>query len=179
MTNLKILITGPPRIGKTTIIKKITQFLKERKYPLRGFYTEEIKEKGKRLGFKLVTLDGKEIIFSHVDIESPYKVGKYKVDVLSLENHLSILIPLCSEEIIIIDEIGKMECFSQKFRKVIWDLFFKPNPILGSISLKGNKFIEKIKHLPQVRLMEVNQENRNILVETIITEIALKSIKGN
>jgi len=178
MANLKIFVTGPPRIGKTTIIKKIVQFLKEKNYPLRGFYTEEIREKGNRTGFKLVTLDGRESIFSHVDIKSPYKVGKYKVDILSLEKHLPILIP-SSEEIIIIDEIGKMECFSQKFKDFLWDLLSKSNPLLGSISLKGNKFIEKIKHLPQVRLMEVSKENRNILVEIIINEITLKSIKGN
>ena len=116
MANLKILITGPPGIGKTTIIKKIVRFLKEK------------------------------IIPPPILIRS-------------------------SKEIIIIDEIGKMECFSQKFKDFLWDLFSKPNPLLASISLKGNNFIEKIKHLPQVRLMKVSKENRGALVETIINEI--------
>ncbi|AMM40984.1 Nucleoside-triphosphatase THEP1 [Candidatus Desulfofervidus auxilii] len=61
-------------------------------------------------------------------------------------------------KIIIIDEIGKMECFSQKFKDFLWNLLSKPNPLLGSISLKGNKFIKKIKHLPEVRLVEVSKE---------------------
>lgn len=97
---------------------------------------------------------------------------------LSLEKHFPILIP-SSEEIIIIDKIGKMECFSQKFKDFLWNLLSKPTPLLGRISLKGNKFIEKIKHLPQVRLMKVSKENRGALVETIINEITLKSIKGH
>lgn len=74
------------------------------------------------------------------------EIGRYKVDVLSLEKHFPILIP-SSEEIIIIDKIGKMECFSQKIKDFLWDLLSKPHPLLGRISLKGNKFIEKIKHL--------------------------------
>jgi len=167
----KILITGPPRVGKTTIIKKVSQSLKEKGYSLRGFYTEEIREKGKRVGFKLVTLDGKEILFSHVGIDSPYKIGKYRVDVEALENHLPTLIPSSSQEILIIDEIGKMECLSQKFKEVLWDLLFKPNPLLGTIGLKGNKFMEKIKHLPQIKLIEVDQDNRNKLVEIIERDV--------
>ncbi|CAD7776259.1 MAG: hypothetical protein KCCBMMGE_00433 [Candidatus Methanoperedenaceae archaeon GB37] len=51
-----------------------------------------------------------------------------------------------------------MECFSQKFKDFLWNLLSKPNPLLGRISLKGNKFIEKIKHLPEVRLVEVSKE---------------------
>ena len=53
------------------------------------------------------------------------------------------------------------------------------NLLLASISLKGNNFIEKIKHLPQVRFMKVSKENRGALVKTIINEITLKSIKGH
>ena len=86
------------------------------------------------------------------------EIGRYKVDVLSLEKHFPILIP-SSEEIIIIDKIGKMECFSQKFKDFLWDLLSKPHPLLGRISSKGNKFIEKIKHLPQVRLKEGMSKN--------------------
>ena len=73
-----ILLTGRPRVGKTTIIKDVV-----RKLPGRagGFYTEEMRERGRRQGFKIVTLDGREGILAHVGIKSRMRVSKYGVTV--------------------------------------------------------------------------------------------------
>lgn len=47
-------------IGKTTIVKKISDILRERNVPIVGFYTTETKDnKNNRIGFNVVTLDGK------------------------------------------------------------------------------------------------------------------------
>ncbi|HDD44861.1 MAG TPA: AAA family ATPase [Candidatus Desulfofervidus auxilii] len=159
---MKILLTGPPRIGKTTIIKKVINLFKKDGYKLCGFYTEEIKEKGKRVGFKLVTLDGREIIFSHINFKTPFKVSKYKVDIKTLEKALMSLKPAL-EEIVIIDEIGKMECLSERFKKFIWDLLHEKYLFLGTIAIKGDSFIEDIKKLKQIKLIEVNINNRDNL----------------
>ena len=78
LTKKNILITGLPGVGKTTIIKKLSEEL--RKFHPVGFYTEEIREKGIRKGFKLIGLDGGEGILSHVDVKSTYTVGKYNVE---------------------------------------------------------------------------------------------------
>jgi nucleoside-triphosphatase THEP1 len=43
-----LLITGGPGIGKTTVTQRIADELRNK--GLRGFYTEEIREKGERHG---------------------------------------------------------------------------------------------------------------------------------
>ena len=109
-----ILITGSPGIGKTTLVKRLFEKLAVLN-PV-GFYTEEIREGGIRRGFRLVSHDGREGILSHVDIRSPFKVGKYRVDVSGFDRFLDTLsISKSDSGLVILDEIGKMECFSRKF----------------------------------------------------------------
>jgi nucleoside-triphosphatase len=75
VTKRNLLITGLPGVGKTTLIKKLYEALKDF-HPV-GFYTEEMRGGGERKGFELVNLEGKREVLSHVDIESPYRVGRY------------------------------------------------------------------------------------------------------
>jgi nucleoside-triphosphatase len=78
---IKILFTGLPGCGKTTLIKKI---ISEYKGNATGFFTNEMREKGKRCGFSIQTLDGKQGIMTHVNISSQYRIGKYGVNAVSL-----------------------------------------------------------------------------------------------
>jgi nucleoside-triphosphatase len=73
----KILLTGRPGCGKTTLIKRVFNDLPRR---AGGFYTEEIRDGGTRAGIKIVTLDGKEAVFAHVDFKTPDRLGKYGLD---------------------------------------------------------------------------------------------------
>jgi len=113
-----LLVTGLPGVGKTTLIKKLLESLKSL-HPV-GFYTEEIKEGGERKGFELVSLEGKRGVLSHKGIRSPHRVGQYKVDIKGFEDFLdsiSFFNPLA--RLVMIDEIGKMECFSDRFIKLL------------------------------------------------------------
>ena len=168
---MKLILTGPPQIGKTTIIKQFCKQARAKGILIKGFYTEEIRKEGKRIGFKLVTLDGQEVVFSHVRFHSPFKVGKYKVAIKALETVLPSLLPSHAEELIVIDEIGKMECFSEQFKNTVCEILHAPNPFLGTIALKGKGFIEKIKQLRQVEIIEVNLENRDSLPEFLFKKL--------
>lgn len=164
------LITGLPGIGKTTLIKKLSEELRDF-HPI-GFYTEEIREQGIRKGFELISLDGRKGLLSHVDIKSPYKVGKYNIDIKGFEDFLDC-IPFFElfTSFIIIDEIGKMECLSKKFRKLLVDVLDSEKLVAATIALKGGGIIEKIKKRNDVRLFGMKLGNRESLLAEILNEV--------
>lgn len=63
-----ILLTGPPGIGKTTALRRAADALTG--WSIRGFTTDEIRSAGQRVGFRLETYDGREIILAGVDLTS-------------------------------------------------------------------------------------------------------------
>ena len=137
-----------------------------------GFFTREIREGGGRVGFAITTLDGKEGVLAHEASQSKIRVGKYGVDLESLDRiAVPSMIPAGPDEIVIIDEIGKMECLSRLFRETLVKTLDSPNPVIGSIALKGSPFIEAIKKRPDVRLVMVDENNRDSLVESLAGEI--------
>ncbi|MEN6319936.1 MAG: NTPase [Syntrophaceae bacterium] len=162
-----ILITGPPGIGKTTLIKILSQILPHSH--IAGFYTEEIREKGVRKGFALISFSGRKSILSHVDIRSRYRVGKYGVDVSNFEEFLDGIDFLKPEtDLIIIDEIGKMECYSTKFKRLTEQLLDSGKPVIATISMKGGGIIEEIKNRSYVKLFVMTQNNRDELLSEIL-----------
>jgi nucleoside-triphosphatase len=167
-----ILITGLPGVGKTTLIKALSEELKHL-CPV-GFYTEEIREEGVRKGFELISLDGRRGLLSRTDIQSPHRVGKYKVDVKGFEVLLGS-IPLLnpSTRLIVIDEIGKMECYSQEFKKILKKILNSEKWVIATIALKGNKLITEIKRRPDVKLFEITKSNRDSLLSDILKEMRM------
>jgi len=152
------LLTGRPGTGKTSLIK---QAVSEFKGEAGGFYTEEIRSQGTRLGFKLVTLDGQEAILAHVDIHSRYRVSKYGVDIDSLDRvGVSALNQTAEQcDLVVIDEIGKMELFSASFREAVLQIIGSGKRVLGTIMLNPNPWADAIKRQPQVNLVEVTRTN--------------------
>jgi nucleoside-triphosphatase len=152
------LLTGRPGTGKTSLIK---QAVAELKGKAGGFYTEEIRSRGTRLGFKLITLDGEEAILAHVDLSSRYRVSKYRVDIESLEQVgvTALRRAATQANLVIIDEIGKMELFSPNFRETVLEIIKSGKKVLGTIMLSPNPWADAIKHQPQVKLVEVTRAN--------------------
>jgi nucleoside-triphosphatase len=152
-----ILITGPPRCGKSTFIEKLVHPIKG---PITGFFTREIREEGRRKGFSINALDGKEGVLAHEKLTSGHKVGKYGVNLEDIDEiAVPSMIPTQADEVIIIDEVGKIECFSQLFKKALIESLDLPNPVIGSIALKSDKFIQSIK--ADVLLIHLTEKNRD------------------
>ncbi len=74
-----LLLTGVPGVGKTTLIRNVARDLPVGS--LRGFYTQEMREHGRRTGFRLITFHGEEGVMAHIDFPHSAQVGKYPVDV--------------------------------------------------------------------------------------------------
>jgi len=172
MSIKNILITGTPGVGKTTLVKKIVEKLR----PLRpvGFYTGEIREGGARKGFTLTAPDGRASILSHVDIKSPHRVGRYGVDVAGFERFLDTLDFSDPVNLVaVIDEIGKMECFSEKFKRLVRDILDSDKYVIATIALKGGGFIGEIKARKDIVVYEITFRNRDSLLSEIIKSIGL------
>jgi nucleoside-triphosphatase len=169
--SVNILITGPPGIGKTTLIKKVAKELAEL-HPV-GFYTEEIREYGIRTGFELISLSGRRGLLSHVDIRSSYRVSKYGVDVKRFKDFLDFIPFFAPEtEIVIIDEIGKMECFSKKFEQLVKNLLDSEKVFISTIALKGGGFIAEVKKRNDISFFELSRDNRDSLLSEILKELS-------
>jgi nucleoside-triphosphatase len=162
----KVLLTGRPGCGKTTLIKRVVDKLAR---PAGGFYTEEIRERGARVGFKIITLDGKEAVFAHVDFKIPERLGKYGLDLSALETGavaaLRAAVP--ARQLVVIDEIGPMEIRSATFCDAVRSAFDSSLPILGTISARSLPFTDAIKKRPDVTMIEVRPNNREQLVSEL------------
>ncbi len=166
-----ILITGLPGVGKTTLIHTLVERLPELRPA--GFYTEEIRDThGIREGFRLVTLCGRQLILSHIRHAGPYRVGRYGVDIEGFECLLEELDLRDSlAPLIIIDEIGKMECFSRRFIDNVTLLLDGPKTLVATIARKGEGFIKQVKQRPDCRLVTITRENRDRLPDELVREL--------
>ena len=164
-----ILVTGPPGCGKSTLIEKVVKRIEG---PATGFFTREIQERGRRIGFSITTLDGRKGVLAHQNIMSQFRVGKHGINIEDIDSlAVSAMIPAQREQVIIIDEIGKMECFSALFKKTLIQVFDSVNFVIGSIALKGDHFIQQIKERSDVLLINVSVQNHNILIDQILDSI--------
>ena len=169
MTKRNILITGPPGCGKSTLIEEVINRIEE---PVTGFFTREIKVGGRRVGFSINTVDGRKGILAHQNIRSQFRVGKYGVNIEDIDSlAVSAMIPAQRKQVIVIDEIGKMECFSDLFKETLIQVLDSPNCVIGSIALKGGSFIQGIKNRDDVTVSSVTPETRDSLVEEILGSI--------
>jgi nucleoside-triphosphatase len=166
-----ILLMGRPRVGKTTIIKEVVKSLPGR---VGGFYTEEIKERGRRQGFRIVTLDGQEGILAHVDVRSRYRVSKYGVDLVSLERVgvTAIQHAIVASDCVVIDEIGKMELFSTAFKEAVLAAVESDKLVLGTIMLRSHPWADAIKAHPRVTLIQITEANRGTAVQLILDSLS-------
>ena len=169
----KVLLTGRPGCGKTTLIRRVVNNLPQ---PAGGFYTEEMRERGSRVGFKIVTLDDNEAVFAHVDFPAaagPPRVGKYGLDLSALE---TVGVEAVSEAVrrrrlVVIDEIGPMEMRSAIFRAAVNEALDSEVPLLATIFARSLPFTDAIKSRPDVTLIEVSPDNRERLVSELSDRI--------
>jgi nucleoside-triphosphatase len=161
------LLTGMPGTGKTTVIR---QALTQSKCNAGGFYTQEIRSVGIREGFRIVTLEGKEAILAHISIDSPFRVGKYGVDISALDTTgiEAIRDAIAHSDIIVIDEIGKMELFSPRFVTAVRDALSSPKKVLGSITLKPHPMADTIRQSRNIRVTELTRNNQSYILAEII-----------
>ena len=163
---VRILLTVPPQCGKTTVVRKVVELFPGR---AAGFYTREVRQEGRRVGFEIVTLDGRAAWLSHVDFPGPQRVGKYGVNLDNLHRlALPALEPAPGIDLVVVDEIGKMECLSPAFVKAVERLWDAPVTLLITVAEKGGGYIAGVKEKPGKLLLQVTPPNRDNLPSRIL-----------
>nr|XP_040034175.1 cancer-related nucleoside-triphosphatase [Gasterosteus aculeatus aculeatus] len=184
-----VFLTGPPGVGKTTLVQKACEALVSSGTAVGGFYTEEVRDGGRRVGFDVVTVTGERAQLSRVrdPAASPrggreHTVGQYVVDLPSFEN---VALPLFRNvgsadgggggKVFVIDEIGKMELFSQSFVGAVRRTLDGSSwTILGTIPVpKGRPLglVEEVRGRRDVKVFTVSKENRNDILRDILATL--------
>lgn len=99
-------------------------------------------------------------------------MGRYGVDVAGFEGFLDLLDLLESRSaLIVMDEIGKMECLSPKFVELVTALLDSQKLVVATIAQKGSGFIQAVKERQDVMIFEVRLANRDRLLTELTAHI--------
>jgi nucleoside-triphosphatase len=170
-----LLLTGTPGCGKTTVIRKLAEQLAGERP--RGFYTEEIRAAGERLGFRLVAFGGAEAVLAHVDLPKTHRVGKYGVDLAALDSAVAAaLSPERKTGLWLVDEIGKMECLSERFVAAVRRLLAGAAPVVATVAQRGGGFIDEVKRREDCELWTLTRSNRDAMAQRIAAWLARDSL---
>lgn len=161
------LLTGAPGVGKTTALKKIIEALGIEHCG--GFYTEELRVKGERRGFRVVTLEGQAGLLADVGSSAPQRIGKYSVVLPFLEGPglAAVSDALQSKRFAVIDEIGPMQMCSAPFQQAVLQVLKSPVPLLGTIS-ESNTWLSELTEYGNIELFIMTEENRDQIPNRVL-----------
>lgn len=169
---LKLLLTGDPGCGKTTVIRTVVQRLRG-SVPMRGFVTEEVVEAGRRVGFLGRTLDDETFPLASRKTKGELRVGPYGVALEGLETlGLAALKPRHDTRLIVLDEIGKMELFSRPFRDRVEELLDGEVTLLATIAAHGVGYIKRLRHDSRIDLVRMTRASRAGTVGDLLRRLA-------
>jgi nucleoside-triphosphatase len=160
----RLLIEARPGAGKTTAIGRVAELLRAEGVPLSGFLTREIREGRRRVGFEIETLTGERGLLAHVDIKGPPRVSRYGIDLEEFERlGLPALEPRGDGDVILIDELGKMELASERFADAVRAVFDGPAPIVATVHTARHPVTDELKRRRGVETVRLTAKNRDRL----------------
>lgn len=169
------LLTGPPGIGKSTVVSRVIYLVRTKGYAVGGCLTKERRSGRERTGFTIVDLmSGLEATLASSQSSLGPRVGRYRVDVKGLaEVGASALMHAATgAEFIVIDELGPMELTSPEFKNAAEACFNSGRPILAVVHYTmKDPLIDHLRALQNKQLVEVTLENRDGLAVRLAGEI--------
>lgn len=178
----KLLLEGPPRIGKTTVVRRLIARLQQANLPVGGFTTRELRERGHRVGFLAEDINGGAAVIAHVDWTSGPAVGRYHVDVSAFEEVALPALQRALEQgaVVVLDELGRMELASTAFVNAVHQLFSRDATLVATVHVVAHPVTDALKQRPDVQTVEVTRENRNELPrrlsESVMRDVARRGL---
>jgi len=171
MAGLNLLVTGKPGVGKTTLVERVLDQLRG-SLRLAGFTTTELRRPGEqRLGFRILTVEGKQAELARVGLQSRVRVGRYGVNVEAFERLALPELARRDVDLIVIDEIGKMECASGRFRRAAEDALDAQVNTLATLGTGHLPFFQAVRERPDVELLTLTERNRDALVAELCARL--------
>lgn len=166
-----LLILGRPGVGKSTLMKRLTQSLRHRQ--IDGFVTEELREAGQRMGFWLSVLDGRQVLLAHRRMASGVRVGPYRVNVEVLDQ---VAVPVILRGmqhalILFVDELGAMELTSRRLTTAVEEAFDRGPSIVATASIQPLPFLDALKRRKDVELIVLSTSNREVVCEELMARL--------
>jgi len=178
--SLKFLITGQPRSGKTTLVSQISNKFKEMDKKVLGFITTEVRSGQSRIGFKALDLNSNNECWlaRKTNKRTKFMVGYYNVFITEFESFLTKTFEAAafyaSIDLIVIDEIGKMELFSKKFESLISEIFNSNIPILATIGQRlKHPFKNILLQMSDVKLYELKRKKFDIIKSNLVKLLSI------
>jgi len=157
-------------------VRRVAQELRKTKCRIAGFLTTEIREGRERVGFRIETFTGRIEIFAHVSIRSPHRVSRYGVDVAALDEIVDEALAVSpAADVYLIDEIGRMECFSARFVAATKSLLDGGRLVVATVALLGGGFVEEVKRRPDVELRNITRSNRDGMPAQVLEWLAVRN----
>lgn len=162
-----LLVTGAPGVGKTTALRRVAARLEDLR--VEGFFTEEVRDgSGDRVGFRARSFDADDPsaeaggrVIASVDFDGTPRVGKYGVDVPAVDEVSERHLDPGDGDVVIVDEIGKMECHSDRFVARMRELLEGETPTVAAVSRSGDGLIREVKESDRTETWEITRENRD------------------
>jgi nucleoside-triphosphatase len=166
-----VLLEARPGAGKTTAAVRLAERLRGAGVPLAGFVTEEIREGRTRVGFRIETFSGERGVLARIELPGPPRVGKYGVDLEAFERiALPALVPPAGG-VTIVDELGKMELASARFRDAVTGLLDTDAPLVATVHAFRHPFTDELKRRPGVELVRLTRANRDDLPDALAARL--------
>ena len=168
---VKVLLEGRPGVGKTTLAIAVAHALEDRGIEVAGFTTEEIREQRRRVGFAIEAIGGDREVMAHVDYSGPPRVGKYGVDLEAMER---VALPALDKrsEVLVIDELGKMELHSQALCDAFTAAMRAEANIVATVQATSHPFTDTLKSQDDVTVIQVTRANRDELRDRVVERLA-------
>lgn len=171
MSDENVLLTGRPGVGKTTAAESVVESARDRGKAVRGVFSPEVREGDERVGFRVKDVStGRSEVMAHIEYSEGPSVGKYGVDVETVDEVAREAVVAEDADLVVVDEIAPMETHSEAFVDGVRGVLDSETPIVGVVQeARETGFVGSVKEREDATMVRVTEENRDEVPEDILS----------